>query len=149
MIAFQKELAANIRDEIAGLLEEHYEELTLNKSIVKLNPNWDKYLALESSNNLQVFTARKNGLLVGYSVFFLDYHIHYVDLLVAVNDLIFMRAEERQGTVGIRLIKYSEEQLKLLGANKVTWHIKASNDFSPILHRLKYVNEDVILGKML
>ena len=148
MITFQKELAANIRYEIAGLLDEHYEELTLNKSIVKLNPNWDKYLALENTNNLQVFTARKDGLLVGYSVFFLDYHIHYIDLLVATNDLIFMRAEERQGTVGIRLIKYSEEQLKLLGAHKITWHIKASNDFSPILRRLKYVNEDIVLGKL-
>jgi hypothetical protein len=39
--------------------------------------------------------------------------------------------------------------MKEFGANKITWHVKYSNDFRPILHRMGYADEDSIVGKML
>jgi hypothetical protein len=145
----QKELLITIKDELQLLLVDHYEELTLNKHQVKLNPDWDRYFELERQGKLHLFTLRDQTELVGYSVFFLDTHIHYKDLMVATNDIIYLKKSDRLGISGIRLIKYSEQQMKLLGADKITWHVKLSQDFRPILHRMGYMDEDIIVGKIL
>jgi hypothetical protein len=145
----QKELLITIKDELQTLLVDHYEELTLNKHKVKLNPNWARYFELEQQGKLHLFTLRDQGQLLGYSVFFLDNHIHYDNLIVATNDIIYLRKDQRLGIAGIRLLKYSEQQMKELGADKITWHVKALQDFRPILHRMGYADEDVIVGKIL
>jgi len=145
----QKELLITIKDELQLLLVDHYEELTLNKHKVKLNPDWNRYFELERQGKLHLFTLRDQTELVGYSVFFLDTHIHYKDLMVATNDIIYLKKSDRLGISGIRLIKYSEQQMKSLGADKITWHVKLSQDFRPILHRKGYMDEDIIVGKIL
>jgi len=145
----QTEPLADIISEVQYLLEQHYEELTLNKHQIKLKPIWARYLALEAEGKFITVTARIDGELVGYSGFFLDQHIHYEDLRVATNDVLFLRKDLRQGMTGIRLIKYSEGTMRDFGANKITWHVKYKNDIRPILHRMGYVDEDVIVGKLL
>lgn len=145
----QTEPLANIQTELHNLLVQHYNELTLNKQYVKLKPIWARYLSLEAEGKFIMITARIDGELVGYSGFFLDQHIHYEDLRVAANDVLFLRKDLRQGITGIRLIKYSEGIMRDLGANKITWHVKYSNDIRPILHRMGYADEDVIVGKLL
>jgi len=149
MITLQKELLADIKTESEILLSDHYNELTLNKHVIKLNPDWDRYFDLELKNKFHCFTARNDGELVGYSAFFVDTHIHYRDLLVAANDVLFLRQDLRLGTTGIKLLKFSEQQLKLLNVNKITWHVKFAKDFRVILHRMGYADEDTIVGKLL
>jgi len=149
MITFNIEPVLKCKDEMLSLLDEHYEELTLNKHVVKLNPNWNEYDRREKSGKFVYLTARDDGKLVGYSAWFVDYHIHYADLKVAMNDVIFLKKEYRQGMAGIKLIKYSEKIVKELNVNKIAWHIKESNDFRPILQRMGYIEEDIIVGKIL
>jgi len=149
MITFKIEPVLECKQEMLTLLEEHYEELTFNKEVVKLNPNWAEYNRRESVNKFVFIAARDDGVLIGYSAWFLDYHIHYADLKVAANDVIFLKKEYRLGMTGIKLIKYSENAMKKLEANKITWHIKETNDFRPILHRMGYCDEDMIVGKIL
>ena len=50
---------------------------------------------------------------------------------------------------GIKLLKFSEKFMIDIGANKITWHVKHKNDFRNILYRMGYVDEDIIVGKML
>jgi hypothetical protein len=149
MITLQKECLIDCKADTLYLLTEHYNELTLNKEVITLNPDWDRYFELESKNKFHCFTARNDGELVGYSAFFVDTHIHYRDLLVATNDVLFLREDLRLGTTGIKLLKFSEQQLRLLNVNKITWHVKFAKDFRPILHRMGYTDEDTIVGKIL
>lgn len=139
----------DILPEMKELIELHYQEIALYKDKVKLNPDWETYKKLEEQNQFFLFTARIDGELVGYSAFFLKPHIHYKDLLVASNDVLFLKKEHRAGRIGLKLIKYSEQRIKELGANKITWHIKVTNDFRPMFHRMNYIDEDVIIGKIL
>ena len=149
MLDLKIESLFDILSEMEELTKFHYQEITLHKDKVKLNPDWETYKKLEDNNQFFLFTARINKELIGYSAFFLKSHIHYRDILVASNDVLFLKKEHRVGRVGLKLIKYSEQKMKELGANKITWHIKASNDFRPILHRMSYIDEDIIVGKML
>lgn len=149
MLTYQMELLNVILPDVKELLIQHYEELTLNKAKIKLKPVWTRYEAMEASNQFYAITVRDSGTIVGYSGFIFQPHLHYEDTLVAQNDVLFLKKEYRLGTAGIRLLKYSEECMKNLGAHKVTWHVKYSNDFRNILYRMGYLDEDVILGKML
>ena len=149
MLDLKIESLFDILSEMELLTEQHYQEITLYKDKVKLNPDWLLYKKLEENNQFFLFTARVNCELVGYSAFFVKPHIHYKELIVASNDVLFLNKKHRTGLTGIKLIKYSEQKLKEFGANKITWHVKYSNDFRPILHRMGYADEDVIVGKML
>lgn len=136
-------------DDIKPLLELHYQELTLHKEHIKLDPDWKKYETLANANNLAVITARDNGILVGYSVFFITNHMHYKQNKMAMNDVLFLHPDYRKGMTGIKLIKESERALLNLGVIKIIWHIKFAKDFRSILYRMGYVDEDAIVGKIL
>lgn len=139
----------NFIQEIQPLLELHYQELTLDKDVMILKPNWDKYRQLLLSNKMAVMGAYEQDILVGYSVFFLEDHIHYDDNVVAKNDVLFLHPRCRLGITGIKLIKASEEMLMDMNVSKIVWHVKHSRDFRSILYRMGYKDEDVIIGKAL
>jgi hypothetical protein len=60
-----------------------------------------------------------------------------------------LHPDYRAGMLGLRLIKESEKILKEKKVDKILWHIKFNKDFRIILHRLGYVDEDVIVGKII
>lgn len=149
MIQYAKEFLCDVIAEIQPLLEMHYDELTMHKEVVKLDPDWQRYAELEHAGKLHIYTARQDGVLIGYSFFFLQPHIHYRSLMVAMNDVLFLHPDHRNGMTGIRLIKTSEQGMKSLGAHKIVWHAKYSNDLQSILQRLGYAKEEAMLAKIL
>jgi GNAT superfamily N-acetyltransferase len=149
MVTFAHELLCEVVQEVQPLLQMHYQELTLHKDVVKLDPQWKEYALLEQLGRFLVFTAREDGDLCGYNAFFLTRHLHYAGLTVAQNDVFFLAPDHRRGTTALRFLRYCEEQLRALGADKLVYHAKLSNNFAPILHRLGYADEEVMAGKLL
>jgi hypothetical protein len=139
----------SIKDEIQLLIKRHYAELTLDKDVMKLAPDWDRYNELNSLGKLSIVAAYDGEKMVGYSVFFLNEHIHYKNNIIANNDVLFLAPEYRLGMTGIKLIKYSEMILQQLGVSKVIWHVKMARDFRRLLHRMGYQDEDIIVGRAL
>jgi len=151
-VTFQMEKlggAELLHAELAPLLEAHYQELTLNKDVVKLDPDWDTYFALQKRFALAVYTARDAQRLVGYNAFFVSRHLHYRDLIVAVNDVFYLHPDYRRGAIPLRFLRYAERQLKERGAHKLAYHFKASNNFGPLLQRLGYEPEEGVAAKLL
>lgn len=150
MVAFARERLLDVMDEVEPLLQEHYNEIALHKDRIKLAPDWNEYMLMEERGGLVIFTARnEQKALIGYSAFFVYWHPHYRDTKVASNDVLFLRKEHRKGTTGIRLIRYCEEWLREMQIDKLVWHVKQSNDFTPILKRMGYGVEDIMVGKIL
>jgi GNAT superfamily N-acetyltransferase len=149
MITFQQERLNDVRAEITPLLDKHYKEIALHQDAIPLAPDWARYASLEELGVLAIYTAREDGRLIGYSVFFVTPHIHYETTLVASNDLLFVDPEYRGGSTGLKLIRFSEQALKERGVKKVTWHCKFSNGLQHLLNRLGYADEEVIVGKIL
>jgi GNAT superfamily N-acetyltransferase len=132
------------------LFREHWEEIALYRDDIPLDPFISGYLALAAKDLLLVITARRDGILVGYSVFFLHpYHPHYKSCPYAMNDVLFVTKRERGGTLGMRLIKSSEVFLREKGYRRIFWHVKVQHDFGPLLKRLGYAAEDVVWGKLM
>jgi hypothetical protein len=149
VIDFARETLFDVVADIEPLLRQHYEELTLHKDRITLDPMWGEYKALEDLGRFALFTAREDGELVGYAAFFLVCHLHYAGTKMAINDVLFLRADKRRGTTGIKLLKFCEQALRELGTDKLTYHVKHSLDWSAILHRMGYADEEKIVGKML
>ena len=156
MIHIARESIRTCLDEAKPLLAKHWREVALYQDDVPLDPDFDRYLRCDADGTMLTLTARDDGRLIGYSVFILFQHIHYRSCLVATNDVLFLDRDYRSGTTaGIRLLRESEAELSRerdrRGAEqiRVVWHVKPKNDWSPILARLGYMQEEIIMGKLI
>lgn len=140
---------ADVIGEIKPLLEMHWQEIATYRDHIPLDPDYARYQAAEAAGNLLILTARHRGVLVGYSIFFMLAHPHYKSTLFAMNDIIFLHPDLRGGMLGPRLIKASEEEVRSRGAMKISWHIKPSHDFSPLLKRMGYALDEINMAKIL
>lgn len=144
---FALERFENLVEEIAPLIHAHYKEISHYQDI-ELKPNWAKYQLLQDVEALRMFTARdESGALVGYGVFFVQKNMHYSDSLQAVQDILFIRKENRGS--GGKLIKYCDEALKKEGVQVVYQHVKQAHNFGPLLERMNYKLVDLIYSKRL
>lgn len=135
---FALENLARVRREIEPLIKQHYDDIALNKDIIKLNPDWEGYARLDNINALRVYTARKDDELVGYFVVIVSKSLHYRDHLFANNDIIFLAKSARKGLTGVKLIKYAIESLAAEGITKLHVNTKAHQPFDAILERLNF-----------
>lgn len=97
----------------------HYEEVGQNKEKMKINPDLERLLILESSGCLHIIAARKSGELVGYHVSIIGPLLHYKNILSASSDLYWMRKDCRNGTGPIRLFQEVEKTLKARGVQVI------------------------------
>jgi len=115
----------------------------------RLSPRWDIYLKLEDAGLFRVYTARKGHKLIGYAIYNVMPNMHYIDVLHATQDALYLHPDYRGGSSGIKLIKYADERLARMGVDLVSHHVKVKNDFSPILKRLGYSQSEKIYEKRL
>lgn len=148
-VSFQRERASpDLFLEIAPLLVAHFTEIA-HFSDIELNPDYSLYLAMEDGGGLRVYTARRSdGELIGYAIFFVRRNPHYRTSLQAVQDILFVRPDQR-GVTGARLIMYADAELKREGVQAVMHHVKAAHNFGPLLERLGYQLVDLIYAKRL
>lgn len=145
-VDYARETVAGLWDEIQPLLKKQADEVATFKDI-PLTPDKELYFKMDASGLVRVFTARKEGRLVGYSLFFVRASIQFQQSIQAQQDLIFIDKEER-GFGGF-FIDWCDIQLKLEGVQVVRRHVKAKHDWSKILVRHEYKIEDFIYVRRL
>lgn len=148
-VTYQVERLKTVAGEVAPLLEMHFAEVGSDRESMPLKVDWPRYYAMEEAGVLVVCTARSDGKLVGYSAFFLYEHPHHEGKLVAHNDVLFLHPDYRRGLAGRLLMQFSEFHLKQRGVHKVMWHVTYANDFSRVLYRMGYRDEEKIVSKVL
>ena len=134
--------------ELMPLLKAHYLEISANQDI-PLDPEWSVYEGCEKNGTLRVYTVRAEGRLIGYEVLFVRANPHYRGSLQAVQDILFVSKEYRHGSLGYRLIKFADDELKKEGVQIVYHHVKAAHNFGPMLERLDYKLVDLIYARRL
>ena len=136
-------------EEIKPLLQEHYEEICEYKDIMKLNPDYNKYLELQKLGMLHTVTVRDEGKLIGYAITFTIKNLHYQDCLMGLNDILFISKPYRNGSLAIRLLKYVEDALKNKGVQILHYHIKVKHDHARLFEKLGYVCIEKLYGRSL
>jgi predicted GNAT superfamily acetyltransferase len=131
------------------LFVRHYDELTTNKGLMVLKPDWGRYFVLEEAGKLLVLVAYAGDDMVGYSVNLLDTNLHYADLAVCTNDLLFVLPEHRVSPLGLRLMKHTREGGRRSGAAMMVWHAKEHSPLSKLLSRKQLKVQDIIYSEPL
>lgn len=128
------------------LWERHQEETAAYPEI-SLNPDIAIYERSDALGTLRVFTAREEGKLVGYQVFFVMPHPHSRQSLQANQDIVYLEPEMRRGLAGYKFLKWCSDQLLEEGCEVVFQHINARHDFGPVLQRMGYKLVDLVYGR--
>ena len=132
-----------------ALLEDNWTDVAKNKELMVLSPDREKYLMLEANNQLICIAAKIDGVLVGYSVNILQYHLHYSNLFYCNNDVIYLHSNLRDNPLGLRLIKRTEQLAKERGAKLMLWHAKENTALDKLLRRMNCKVQDIIHSKEL
>ena len=175
MITYQAERIDKVRNEIGPMLHAHYLEIATDREVKTLDINWGRYYELERINCLHIMTARDfddgmlsteplgaimtndpnviergyRGNLIGYFVSFVMSHLHYQQTTYAMNDIFYVSPEHRRGLVGYKLMKKAAHDLKNLGADILTMHMKTDYPFRNLLIRQGYTLTEEIWEKVL
>jgi len=134
-------------ESVGALLHEHWAELATNPALMVLKPDAAKYAFMEHAGVLVSLCAYDGDQMIGYSVNTLSAHLHYADLTVLHNDVLFVSKEYRSGRTGIRLIQATEAAAKEKGAHMMVWHAKPQTALEAILPRVGYRVQDVMFSK--
>lgn len=135
---YSTEKFSDVIEEAKPLLEKHWEEIALDRDTIKLNPDYEKYQALEDIGLIHITTAREGGVLIGYSAYFITPNLHYKQVIVAESDIFYISPEYRRGTTALKLFKAAEKALSELGVHKVVSKIKTDHDKGPLFERMGY-----------
>ena len=129
------------------LFEEHYKEIARNKQVMKLKPNWPSYHAVDKIGWLFIYLAMQNDVCIGYSMNIMMHHLHYADLKVCQNDVLFVKKEFRGGRLGLRLLKVTEDHARSEGCKLMLWHAKENTALAKLLPKLKYGVQEIMYSK--
>jgi GNAT superfamily N-acetyltransferase len=134
--------------EMEVLFSLHYEELCVTKDF-PLVPDYDAYKKLADAGMLRCITVRADDEVIGYAIFIIQPHLHYMTCKTAFEDIYYIRPDFRKGRVGIRLFKYAEEVLKGIGVYRIIMHTKIHMDNSKLFEYLGYKLTDKLFTKIL
>ena len=154
-IVAEERYSQSLQEELMPLLKQHWSEIALYQGRIPLDVNWEAYRQHDSAGKLVALTARREGVLIGYSVFYLARSHHYQSTLSGINDVLYVAPEFRNSRVGLELIRESERAMKARNVVRINWHVKfknadgTENHLSRILVRRGYQPEDLTLGKLL
>lgn len=137
MITYQVESVKNILTEGLSLFIEHY---LLVERLTKLKPNPDVHslFALEESGNLKTFSIRDGNKLIGYSTVLIQCSLHYKDTFYGIIDTIFLTQKRRKGSIGIKFIKFIEDELIKNNVSVITFNSTMMYPLDSLLKRLGY-----------
>lgn len=129
-------------DEARPLLQLHWEEIAKNKGLLKLDPDMAMYERI--NENVLLITARSDGKLIGYFVWFLLMHPHYRQVSVAEEDLHFLLPEHRRGMTGYNLVKAACQAAIERGAKLLVSREKIGHEHPALMKRLGFVPTDIV-----
>lgn len=114
---------ANI-EELKEIIPLHYEELAMNKDKVPLSPRWDRYVEQEYAGALFFVALRDAGRLAGYFIGFIAPGLHYSTCLTCIQDIFYVKPDERGAAAGKILFDFVEAELKRRGVQRLITNSK-------------------------
>lgn len=147
MITLQREPFKDLINDIKPLIERHWKEIA-HYDDIPLDPDYEKYIELDELGVLRCFTARSSEL-VGYIFYLVHYNPHYKSSLQAVQDILYVTPSSRGAFLGIKILRFANNELRNEGVQVEYQHIKAKHNFGPMLEREGYELVDLVYAKRL
>ena len=128
------------------LLERHWREIAINRDTVPLDPDWEKYEALERLGQWRVFTGRRDGAIVAYLAWFCHEGLHYRQTTFYESDVFYVDRPFRGGMTGVRLYRESMRGFKRpsIVHARAKLHAEEALRVGKLLERLGFTQVEVL-----
>jgi len=136
VLKYQQEFLCLAEQEVTPLAELEWEESGHPTETLVID--WESYFALEEVGRLKFFTARKDGLLIGYFVVIITSPLTTKGELVGSYDAVYVHKDYRKSTVARRLFKFVEDCMKEDGIYRLIASSSSKNPIGRFLNRLGY-----------
>ena len=130
----------------AHLLPAHKDEVG---HAFAIDPDLDRYDAMEDSGTLFIVGAFAGEECVGYSSNIVVSHLHERRKVVCYNDIIYVADGWRTQGLGKRLILRTEGEAAARGATRMYWPSPVSSPLNRILPRMGCLQVEAIYQKEL
>lgn len=138
-----------VRGEMAHLWQRHWEEVALNRDLIKLDPDFDNYDLMAHIGQLHIVVARKAGAIVGYHFTLVRPHLHYRTSLSGMTDIYYIAPKHRTGRTPLRLFQFVEKTLKARGVQKLFTGTKLSLDAGPLFEFMGWTETERLYTKVI
>lgn len=147
MYTYHKETFEEVVDDIQGLIQNHWEEIALNREKVELLPDYGGYRKLMEMDLLQAYTVRRDGILIAYMFVVVSPHLHYSSTIFATNDILYVDQKYRKTMVAFRLFRFVEKELKAKGVHVFNVNMKTLHPFCNFVEGLGFKHIENIYSK--
>lgn len=150
MLTFQQEKWRDQkREEIDPIFRQHWEEIALNRDVVPLDVDYERYSIAENAGRVHIVTVRDDGRLVGYYCALLDTHFHYKGTMMAFTDVYFLLPAYRRADTAFRLFCMAEKTLKERGITKLIAATKLHQDKGRLFAAMGWTEVERVFTKVL
>ncbi len=143
MITHQAESFSECLDELRALFRLHWNEL-VEFDDFPFDPDEQFYCL---SPAVRLFTARLEGDVIGYAIFFVSNNKHSKSILNAAQDALYLLPEYRGTGHGRRFVEFCTEQLMNEGCQVVWVTTKPRNSFAPMLEGIGFSVVETVYAK--
>lgn len=140
-----------LKNGLEVLTKESWEDSWENNGCLKYNPDWEEYKKKEDRGEMRILAAMDGKELIGYACVILIRELLDKDKFSAVIQAFYMKKSKRKGMLGFKFLKFLENQLRLIKADRViiAHRFKKDNRESLLFKRLKYVHQENLMVKNL
>lgn len=147
---FRVEAMSRWREEAQPLFRAHWEEIARHREQVALDMDWARYRLLEDAGVLLAVTMRDAWRLVGYATFMIVQHLHYQQVRMGLQDLIYVAPGHRAaGFAYCSLVRFCDAELAVRGVHLAHQRDKLAHALGPVYRRLHYAPVETVHEKVL
>lgn len=137
MMQFGTESFSAILPELKPLFAQHWAEIGPKRDVAPFDMDYARYARMEEIGVLATFTARDDGALVGYSVYFVSTHINYQRDVYAFLNGMWLSPKYRKGWNGVWFVRFVENELR--GSGVSVMHSTARDGHPALSAVLEYL----------
>lgn len=106
---------------------------------IPMDPDWESLLFIHNIGRFKIFTARRDGYLIGTNSFNVGPTLWRKTTNTAIALILYLLPSERRGSLGWRFLRETDKGLKDMGVKLVIYTPSSTVDISPLLRRMGYV----------
>ena len=147
MITYMEEDFETLWPEMQQHLTAHWQEVSSFPEF-PLDVDVDKFMLLQNKGMLICASARDGDNLVGYVLDFIQFHIHYKTIKVAISDAYYIIPEYR-AKCARGLTRFVEKIEKEIGVFARITRTKSANNASAFFKAMGYKEAEIAWSKRL
>ncbi len=121
--------------EMDHLFQSYYIPTNAHKDLPPYDFDWSIYTGAQAAGKLLVVTAREDGALLGFAMYFVMEHPHHKGFLVAECDGIQVDMHHRGKGIGSLLLSYCEDCLRGLEVKRMSNRFRHVYDTTPLFEK--------------